>query len=219
MPRPSSAWLGLSATESGVGGAEIGVAVVDDDAIVRDWIRQSLEGTEFRIVGEGSTPDDARSILRRRRPDLLILDYRLPEQRATDIVRELRRDGLTVPVLVITATAEAGLNEAVREAGAEGVVLKRGDSDLLLYAMRSVVSGEGIVDPENPRRAPEESPLSPREREVLRLAGQGRTNAEIAAELDLGKESVKTFLSRAFTKLGARNRTDAVKRAGERGLL
>jgi two-component system nitrate/nitrite response regulator NarL len=197
----------------------IAVAVVDDDAIVRDWIRRSLEGTEFHVVGEGSTAAEARGIVQHRKPALLVLDYRLPDQRATDLVRSLRREGITVPALVITAAPEAGLNEAVSEAGAEGVVLKRGDSELLLDAMRSVLSGGAVGDPRNPRRASDESPLSPRERDVLRLAAKGKTNIEIAAELGLGKESVKTFLSRAYTKLGARNRTDAVKRAGERGLL
>jgi DNA-binding NarL/FixJ family response regulator len=203
-------------------GAGVGlrtVGLVDDDAIVRAWVRFSLEHSEFRVVGEASTGKAALEMIERRNPELLLVDYRLPDVRATELVRSLRRAGSTTPVLVITATAEAGLNEAVLEAGAQGVVVKRGDPVELVGAIRRVASGESVVDPQHPRRPAGQSPLSPREREVLRLAAKGATNQEISTQLDLGTETVKTMLSRAFSKLGARNRTEAVTIARERGLL
>jgi DNA-binding NarL/FixJ family response regulator len=195
------------------------VGLVDDDAIVRAWVRLSLAGTEFRVVGEAGSAAGVRTLLDRRRPSLLILDYRLPDLRATDVVRSLRQDGWSTPVLVITATAEVGLNERVLEAGAQGVVVKRGDADELLTALRRVVAGESVLDPDHPRRPPGEAALSPREREVLRLAASGLTNPEIAKQLGVGAETVKTMLSRVFAKLGVRNRTEAVVAARDRGLL
>jgi DNA-binding NarL/FixJ family response regulator len=195
------------------------VGLVDDDAIVRAWVRLSLEGTEFRVTGEADTAEGAHALLDRRRPSLLLVDYRLPDQRATELVRTLRRAGWQTPVLVITASPEPGLNEGVLESGAQGVVVKRGDPSELLRALRQVVAGEPVVDPEHPRRPPGQAALSPREREVLRLAAAGSTNPEIARELGLGSETVKTMLSRVFTKLGVRNRTEAVSIARDRGLL
>ena len=195
------------------------VGLVDDDAIVRAWVRVSLESTEFRVVGEASTAAAALEMIERRQPELILVDYRLPDIRATELVRTLRRAGSSIPVLVITATPETGLNEAVLEAGAQGVVVKRGDPAELLDALRRVASGRSVLDPTHPRRPAGESPLSPRERDVLRLAAHGSTNHEISAELGLGAETVKTLLSRAFAKLGARNRTEAVAIAQERGYL
>src|SRR5258706_15860043 len=84
------------------GAREIAAVVIDDDAIVREWIRQSLEGTEFRLAGEAATAEAGREMLARRRPALLIVDYKLPDQRATDFVRALRRGGGSVPGLGVT---------------------------------------------------------------------------------------------------------------------
>jgi two-component system response regulator DesR len=88
-----------------------------------------------------------------------------------------------------------------------------------LSALRRVAAGASVVDPEHPRRPAGQASLSPREREVLRLAAAGATNQEISTALELGTETVKTLLSRAFVKLGARNRTEAVTIAKERGFL
>jgi DNA-binding NarL/FixJ family response regulator len=195
------------------------VGLVDDDAIVRAWVRLSLEGSEFRVVGEAPSGATTSTMVEQRRPELLLVDYRLPDTRATDLVRSLRRAGWTIPALIITATPEAGLNEAALEAGAQGVVLKRGDPAELVAALRRIATGLPVLDPQHPRRPPDQSPLSPRERDVLRLAAAGSTNQEIARSLELGTESVKTLLSRAFLKLGARNRTEAATIAKERGLL
>lgn len=203
----------------GAGERPLAVGLVDDDAIVRAWVRLSLDGSEFRVVGEAQSGETATEMVEQRRPELLLLDYRLPDMRGTDLVRSLRTAGWAMPVLMITATPEAGLNEAALEAGAQGVVLKRGDATELVGALRRVAAGLSVVDPKHPRRAPGQSPLTPREREVLRLAAAGSTNQEIARTLELGHESVKTLLSRAFVKLGARNRTEAATIAKERGLL
>jgi DNA-binding NarL/FixJ family response regulator len=195
------------------------VALVDDDAIVRVWLRECLRDTEFRVAGEANSGAGAVDLIERRRPDLLLVDYRLPDGRATDLVRTIRRQGIGIPVLVITATPEKGLNEAVLEAGGQGVILKRGDRDELLRALRDVAAGTAVVDPEHPSRADGFVALSPRERDILRRAADGETNREIANELSVGVESVKTLLSRAFAKLGVRNRVQAIAEARRQDML
>lgn len=195
------------------------VLVVEDDAMVGDWIRMTFEGTEFRIVGVARRAGDAADLVSRRGPGLLLVDYRLPDRVGTELVRDLRRGGLAVPAVLMTANAERGFNEVVREAGAQGTVLKTGSADELLDALRAVATGGEAFDPRHPPRAAGQAALSPREREVLRLVAQGATNREVATELGVGGETVKTLLARIFAKLGVRRRAEAVSEAHNRGLL
>lgn len=131
---------------------QISVGVVDDDAIVRSWVRLALEGTEFRVAGEAKTMAEARVLVERGRLELLLVDYRLPDGRGTELVRALRRTGITTSVLVITAAPQPGLNEEVREAGAQGVVLKRAEPEDLRRALREVASGGSVVEAAHPRK-------------------------------------------------------------------
>ena len=198
---------------------ELSVLIVEDDAMVRSWIRHSLEGSEFRVAGEASDAREARSLVERRNPDLLLVDYRLPDARGTELVRDLRRSGFGAPIVLMTANTERGFNEMASEAGAQGSVLKTGLGDELAVALRVAAQGLRAFDPRHPRRHAGGAALSPREREVLRLAAAGKTNPQIAGELQVGVETVKTLLGRTFTKLGASRRAEAVSVAHERGLL
>ncbi len=202
----------------------VSVLVVDDDAVVRAWVRLSLEGTEFYVAGEAATADEALSLVDRRRPKVMLVDLHLGGRGSTsgiDLVRELRLGGEPATAVVMTARPEPGLNEVARSAGAQGTVLKRGRADDLLDALRTVVTGSSTYDPEHPRgRADDGStPLSRREREVLSRVAAGATNNEIATDLGIGEETVKTLLARAYAKLGVRRRAEAVAAAHERGLL
>ncbi|HXG76064.1 MAG TPA: response regulator transcription factor [Gaiellaceae bacterium] len=192
---------------------------MEDDAIVRAWIRASLTGSEFRVGGEASTAADALALLERRRFDVLLVDFNLPDRKATALVQDLRRGGDTTPVLVITAAPRAGLNETLREAGAQGVLKKQADPGELLAALREVASGGQAFDYRVPRRPPGQGALSPREREVLALVAEGASNPAIAETLEIGRESVKTLVARILVKLGAANRVEAVAIARERGIL
>ena len=198
---------------------QVSVLVVDDDAIVRAWVRLSLEGSEFRIAGEAASAGEATRLVERRRPGVLLVDYRLPDGLGTELVRELRLAGVSAPALLITANPEAGLNEIARESGLQGVVRKRGSRDGLLAALRRVTGGESVADADHlPRRAGRAA-LSPRERDVLRLAAAGLTNRQISSQLGLGVETVKTLLSRVYRKLGVNGRTEATAEAARLGLL
>jgi DNA-binding NarL/FixJ family response regulator len=195
------------------------VLLIDDDSMVRGWVRLALQGTEFRLAGEASSAQEALDLVTRRRPDVLLIDYRLGDTIGTTLVRELREAGITAPAVMMTANPERGFNETVRDAGAQGSVLKTGSVDELLAGLRTVVEGGQAFDPRHPQRPAGRGALSPREREVLRLVAQGSTNREIAGELQIGEETVKTLLSRSCAKLGVRRRAEAVSAAHKLGLL
>jgi DNA-binding NarL/FixJ family response regulator len=198
---------------------ERSLLLVEDDAMVASWVRLSLEGTDVRIAGTATSAAEAADLVTRRTADVLLVDYRLPDGRGTELLRDLRRRGLSTPALLMTANPEQGFNEAAREAGAQGTVLKTGRAEELVDAIRRVLAGGEAFDVRHPPRPAGRAALSPREREVLQLVAAGSTNQEIAAHLGVGAETVKTLLARTFAKLGVRRRAEAVAAAHERGLL
>jgi len=202
-----------------LGEQEQTVLVVEDDAMVRGWIRLSLKGSVFRVVGEASSAAEAVALAPRRAPDLLLVDYRLTDGVGTELVRTLRLQGVTAPAVLMTANHEPGFNEAAREAGAQGSVLKTGSSDELLAALGNARDGVLTFDQRHPSRSPGRGALTPREREVLRLVAAGRTNRQVADDLGIGAESVKTLVARTFLKLGVSRRAEAVAAAHRLGLL
>jgi DNA-binding NarL/FixJ family response regulator len=195
------------------------VVVIENDAMVSGWVEMVLEGSELHLGGLADSASAAADLLRRRSADVLLVDYRLPDGRGTELVGSLRKAGVTTPAVLMTANPERGFNEAAREAGAQGSVLKTGSADELLATLRSVLAGEESFDARHPRRGPGRAPLSPREREILVLIASGSTNADIAAELGIGEETVKTLLARTFAKLGVHRRAEAVSAAHDLGLL
>jgi DNA-binding NarL/FixJ family response regulator len=195
------------------------VIVIEDDAIVRSWVREALRDSAFRIAGEAGSAAEADELIERRQADLLLLDQHLPDKLGTEFVRDLRRRGDRIPVVLMTASAEQGLNELAREAGAQASVVKSSDPERLVELLDAVSSGGSVFDTSHPRRPETEAPLAPREREVIALAAQGLTNKEVAARLGISGETVKTLLERAYTKLGARRRADAVMEAQRRGIV
>jgi DNA-binding NarL/FixJ family response regulator len=209
----------LAAHERGVAASgKVIVLVVEDDAIVREWVRLAFEGSEFSVGGEAATTTDALDLIGRRRADLLLVDHRLPDFLGTDLIRQIRQGGNQTPAVIVSARAEPGLNELAKEAGAQGAVVKRGSVEELLDALRRVFHGEKTFDPSHPRRPPRRVALSPREREVVHLLMTGATNREISEQLGIGAETVKTILSRSYEKLGVKRRAEAVAVAHELGI-
>ncbi len=198
---------------------ETTVLVVEDDAMVRGWIRLSLKGSEFRVVGEAASAREASELQQRRLPELLLIDYRLSDGVGTELVRTLRMEGVDAAAVLMTAQHERGFNEMARDSGAQATVLKTGHSEELLNALRQARDGARSFDSRHPARAPGRAALSPREREVLQLVAAGATNPQIADELEIGSESVKTLLARTFAKLGVSRRAEAVSTAHRMGLL
>lgn len=200
-------------------GRELSVLLVEDDSMVRGWVRLALDGSEFHLAGEAASAAEAVELCHRRRPQLLLVDYRLPDGRGTELVRDLRRLGVAAPAVLMTANLERGFNEAARDADAQGSVLKTGRIEELLQTLRTVAEGGHAFDPRHPKRPLGHAALSPREREVLRLVADGATNRDVAAALRVGDETVKTLVARTFAKLGVRRRAEAVSVAHDRGLL
>jgi two-component system response regulator DevR len=199
--------------------AELSLLLVEDDAMVTGWVRMALEGSSIRLAGVAGSAKEALALAERRHVDLMLVDYRLPDGRGTELVRDLRRRGAEVPAVLMTANEESGFNESARESGAQGTVLKTGSSDELVGALLRVYDGREAYDGRHPPRPTGRAALSPREREVLRLVAEGLTNQQIAEQLSVGSETVKTLLARTFAKLGVRRRAEAVSAAHDLGLL
>ena len=197
---------------------EVTVLVIDDDAMARSWLRLSLWHSEFQLVGEAATAREGVALAAAIHPDLLLVDVTLPDSSGLDLVRGLRERGVTAPAVVATTVIEPGFNEAAFSAGAQGTLLKTGSATEVLDALRSVRTGTAAFDVRHPRRTSGPM-LTPRERDVLVLVAQGATNAEIAAELGVGIETVKTLLRRAFARLGVQRRVQAVSAARDLGLV
>ena len=181
---------------------------------MRGWVKLALRESEFRIAGESASADETARLAAELDPDLLLIE-------ATGVtpVTEVRAHGVSVPTVLMTASPERGFNENAREAGAQGTVLSTGSIAELLAALRAVSQGEPSFDPRHPRRPSAHGSLSRREREVLRLVAQGDTNREIASELGISEQTVKTLVARSCAKLGVRRRGDAVAAARGLGLL
>ncbi|GAA4540835.1 response regulator transcription factor [Pseudonocardia xishanensis] len=202
------------------------VMVVDDHPVVRDGVALLLRGDPSLIV-VGSA-ESGRTALERApglRPDLVLLDLRLPDMLAPEVVTGLRAACPSARVVVFTAHGDHHGIQAALDAGAHGCLVKDAAATDLVAALRAVLRGERIVDQrmlpagEAAASALERSGLTRREYEVLRLAAQGRTNPEIAEATGLTRNTVKTYLQSALHKLGARNRVEAIGKASEAGLL
>jgi len=196
------------------------VVLVEDDDLVRAWLAASLSDTEFRISGEARSVESAIELLGRRRADLLLVDYHLGGATGLELVRRLRATGNLTPAILMTAHAATGMNEAAREAGAQASMIKQVARDAMLNQMRVVVrGGVGSFDPEHPKRPDGQRSLAPREREILGLIAAGLTNRQIAEELALSAETIKTYIERIYGKLGVHRRAEAVAEGTRRGLL
>jgi DNA-binding NarL/FixJ family response regulator len=212
----------------------IRVLVADDQALIRDSFRLILDlEPDLAVVGEAGDGEQAVARTRQLQPDVVLMDIRMPVLDGLAATRALTRAGSAARVLILTTyDADDYLYDAMR-AGACGFLLKDTRREQLADAVRTVAAGEALLHPALTRRLVERfvagpppggspaalSPLTERETDVLRLVGRGLSNSEIAAELFLGEATVKTHLGRVLTKLGLRDRVQAVVAAYESGLV
>ena len=212
------------------------VVVADDQPVVRAGFRTILEASGIEVVAEAGDGLEAVAAARRTRPDVVLMDIRMPALDGIEATRQLAGPAAVDPVRVLVLTTfdlDDYVYEALR-AGASGFLLKDVGRDELVAAVRVVADGEALLAPSVTRRLLEEfartmpaerpSPasldvLTPREREVLVLVARGRSNAEIAAELYVGEATVKSHVTHLLMKLGLRDRIHAVIHAYEVGLL
>ena len=205
----------------------IRVLLVDDHPVVRTGVRGMLAAEpDIDVVGEAGSGVDAVTMAARLRPDVVLMDLRMPELDGVAATGRILADRPQTRVVVLTTyETDADILRAV-EAGAAGYLLKDASPEELSRAIRAAARGETVLAPpvaarlvRSVRQPAPRTPLSAREIEVLRLVGRGLTNAEIGKELYIGEATVKTHLLRAFTKLGVSDRTAAVTTALASGVL
>ena len=208
----------------------IRVVIADDHPVVRSGIA-GLLGVEpdVEVVGEASDGEEAVAIAHELRPDLVLMDLRMPRLDGAAATARLVAELPRTRVLVLTTYETDDHILAAIEAGASGYLLKAAPQEEILAGIRSVVAGETVLAPSIAAKlvrrvragaaAPPAPTLSPRELEVLRLVADGRSNPEIARTLHIGEATVKTHLIHVFEKLEVGDRTRAVTRAMELGIL
>jgi two-component system response regulator DesR len=175
---------------------------------------------DLTVVGTAVDGHEALRLVESLTPDVLLTDIEMPGLSGLDVAAEIQRRHLSTRVVILTTFARSGYLRRALDAGAAGYLLKDAPSTSLAKSIRAVAAGRRAIDPELAVDAwAEADPLTDREREVLRLAGEGLANAEIAARLHLSDGTVRNYLSDAIGKLGAANRTAAARLARERGWL
>lgn len=199
------------------------ILIADDHSVVRAGLRALLEfNHRFQVIAEASTGEEAILKAKELRPDIAILDIRMPGLSGIEACRQIVTTVETCRVIVLTTYAEDELLFAAIRAGASGYVLKRiGDNDLV-HTVERVSNGENILDPamtatvfaevhkiDEHQRAAAFSELTPQELSVLSLVAQGLTNRQIAVKLYLGEGTVRNYVSSILAKIGVSNRAEA----------
>ncbi|GIJ24112.1 response regulator [Micromonospora lutea] len=210
------------------------VVVVDDQTLIRQGIRGLLEVAGIDVVGEADDGRAALPVIADTSPDVILLDLRMPQFDGIWTLDRLRAENVDIPVLVLTTFDDDELVLAALRAGARGYLLKDVTLEQLTRAIRTLADGGTLIAPSITDRmlrairsgpspvGPEAAPvqgLTEREQEVLRLVARGYSNREIAEVFFLAEGTVKNHVSMILTKLGARDRTNAVLRALHEGIL
>lgn len=211
--------------------SQIRVMIVDDHAVVRRGLSDLLsERREFAVVGEAGTVREAIAEGRRVRPDVVVMDLRLPDGTGIEACREIRSERPETKVLILTSHADRNALFSAVMAGAAGYLLKDLDPVRIQDAVRTVGNGGSLLDPQMATEVLERlrhgtvahpaddafATLSPQEDRILELIADGLTNGEIADELSLAEKTIKNYVSQIYAKLSVQRRSQAARLATER---
>jgi DNA-binding NarL/FixJ family response regulator len=202
------------------------ILLIDDHPVVREGLSGMLTGQpDFEVVGQGSDGAQAVTLNDELRPDVILMDLRMPGMDGVTAIREIKAALPKTNILVLTTyDSDVDIVRAV-EAGATGYLLKDTPREELFRAVRSAAKGESVLAPTvaarlmTRMRAPAEENLTAREIEVLELVSKGNSNKQVARSLHISTATVKTHLIHIFDKLGVKDRTSAVTAALEKGIL
>ena len=191
------------------------VLVVDDHAVVREGLRAVLAAAQgVVVVGDAADEEAGIELVARRRPDLVLIEPRMPGIGGVEVARRIAARHPATRVAMFTARADQDLLWEALEAGAQGFILKDTESPALVAVIRRLLAGETFVDPRPP-----EGPLSAREREVLQMLADGLSNREASERLVVSAETVKTHVKNILVKLKADGRAQAVAIGIRQGLI
>jgi two-component system response regulator DesR len=175
---------------------------------------------DISVIARARNGKEALSAVLAQKPDIFITDIEMPEMTGLDVAAELKRRRTGTRVIIVTTFARAGYLRRALEAGASGYLLKDARAEDLAEAVRRVHQGLRVIDPELAAESwAEPDPLTDRERQVLRRAGEGMSSSDIASEFGLSEGTVRNYLSEAISKLGAANRVEAARIARAKGWL
>ncbi len=199
----------------------IRVVIAEDQSMVLGALAALLDiERDIGVVGQAHNGREALEMVRALTPDIVLTDIEMPEMTGLDLAQAVRSEHPRARVVILTTFARPGYLRRALDAGASGYLLKDAPSDRLADAIRRVHAGGRAIDPELAAEAwSDRDSLSDRERQVLRLAGEGRSGSEIALELRLSEGTVRNYLSEAISKVGGKNRVDAARIARTKGWL
>ncbi len=199
----------------------IRVVIAEDQGMVLGALATLLEiEGDITVVARARDGAGALNAVLTHKPDIFLTDIEMPEMSGLDVAAEIKRKRSPTKIIILTTFARAGYLRRALEAGASGYLLKDMAAEKLADAVRRVQSGLRVIDPELAAEAwVEPDPLTDRERQVLRLAGDGMASIDIASKLNLSEGTVRNYLSEAISKLGAANRVEASRIARTKGWL
>jgi DNA-binding NarL/FixJ family response regulator len=193
---------------------EITCLIADDHEVVREGLRLSLSRTpHIRVIGETGDGESTVAMAERRRPDVVIMDIRMPGMDGLEATKEMQDRVPDTAVLLFTAFGERSLLTRGLDAGAKGYLLKEAPSQTVVRAIEKLAAGEGYVDPSlmpTFLNRDGQALLTPRERQILQLLADGMSNADVAGQLFISQETVKSHVRHILAKLEADTRTHAV---------
>jgi DNA-binding NarL/FixJ family response regulator len=212
---PAGSALQSAALDGNSQPREITCLIVDDHEVVREGLRLSLSrAPHIRVIGEAADGASAVALAERRRPDVVIMDVRMPGMDGLEATKQLTEKIPESAVLIFTAYSERSLLGRGLESGAKGYILKEAPHQMLLRAIEKVAAGEGYVDPALMPAfltgKDKDEMLTPREREILQLLADGMSNQDVAGRLFISQETVKSHVRHILAKLEADTRTQAV---------
>jgi two-component system, NarL family, response regulator DesR len=199
----------------------IRVLLAEDQAMVRGAL-SALLGLEsdLEVIGSAANGEEAWTLIERDKPDILVTDIEMPKLTGLELAQRIRDRGVDCKVIILTTFARPGFLRRALDAGVGGYLLKDAPADQLAEALRKVHRGGRSIDPQLALEAwSGDDPLNDRERQVLRLAGEGMSAVEIAEQLHLSQGTVRNYLSEAIGKLGVGNRIEAYRLARQKGWL
>jgi len=199
----------------------IRVLLAEDQAMVRGALSALLRlESDLDVIGSAANGEEAWAQIERDKPDILVTDIEMPKLTGLELAQRIRDRGVDCKVIILTTFARPGFLRRALDAGVGGYLLKDAPADQLAEALRKVHRGGRAIDPQLALEAwSGDDPLNDRERQVLRLAGEGMSAAEIAEQLHLSQGTVRNYLSEAIGKLGVGNRIEAYRLARQKGWL